>query len=275
MPRLRAELARVVSFAIAVFSLVPTVAPFLGRAVLEVAGWRMYFAVFGCAGLAVLFWLIARMPETLAPADRVALSWTGLAQAGLRVARNRRGMFFAIALGIASGPFIAWLNLSQAVLEFEMVLGALYPAAFAVLAVALGLASFLNGLIVRRFGATRTTHTVLAVQTLLAMAFLVVAGGQPLPPVAGYGFLALVLFGFGMLVSNLNALALETLAADRGIGASLLSAVTTVVSVPVSISITFAYDGRVATLVAAFGVAAALGLGLVRLAARQPRGIVA
>ncbi len=64
------DMARVVSFAMMIFTLVPAIAPFIGEGIMWVTGWRGIFLAFLLfSGLSMLwFWL--RQPETLTAAQR-------------------------------------------------------------------------------------------------------------------------------------------------------------------------------------------------------------
>ncbi len=63
-------MARVMSFVMAVFILVPVIAPSLGQAVLGVAGWRTIFGLYLTLALAVTAWFGWRQEETLPPERR-------------------------------------------------------------------------------------------------------------------------------------------------------------------------------------------------------------
>ena len=63
------RMARLMSFAMAVFILVPTVAPALGQGILWLGGWRMIFGTILAVAAIALAWFSLRQPETL-PADR-------------------------------------------------------------------------------------------------------------------------------------------------------------------------------------------------------------
>ena len=66
-------MARLMSLALAVFILVPTIAPALGQLILWLAGWRAIFATFIAIAAVALAWLALRQPETL-PDERRAPS---------------------------------------------------------------------------------------------------------------------------------------------------------------------------------------------------------
>jgi DHA1 family bicyclomycin/chloramphenicol resistance-like MFS transporter len=61
------EMARVMSFVMAVFILIPVVAPAFGQAILMVAHWRWIFGSFLIIVLFIGIWFAWRQPETLSP----------------------------------------------------------------------------------------------------------------------------------------------------------------------------------------------------------------
>ena len=68
------EMAQVMSLASMVFMAAPILAPTMGQIVLAFATWRWIFAVLAMIGVAVWIWVMVRMPETLAPENRTAIS---------------------------------------------------------------------------------------------------------------------------------------------------------------------------------------------------------
>jgi len=67
-------MARIMSFVMAVFILVPILAPSVGQLMLLVANWRAIFYGLVIVGVIDFLWLATRQEETLKPADRVPLS---------------------------------------------------------------------------------------------------------------------------------------------------------------------------------------------------------
>src|SRR3546814_18662853 len=67
-------MAKVMSLTFIVFLAVPMLAPTLGQAILLFAPWRWIFGLLALSGLAVLLWVFIRLPETLHPANRLAIS---------------------------------------------------------------------------------------------------------------------------------------------------------------------------------------------------------
>ena len=68
-------MARIVSFVMTVFTLVPAVAPLIGQGVIWVAGWRAMFLLFMVFQAAIMLWLALRQPETLPPSIAAPWPW--------------------------------------------------------------------------------------------------------------------------------------------------------------------------------------------------------
>src|SRR5690349_4552984 len=67
-------MARIMSFVMAVFILVPILAPSIGQLMLLIADWRFIFYGLVIVGIIDFLWLATRQPETLEPKDRAPLS---------------------------------------------------------------------------------------------------------------------------------------------------------------------------------------------------------
>ncbi len=265
-----AMMARTMSFIMVIFALVPTVSPYLGQGVIQSAGWRALFVLFGVGALTMLIWLNTRLVETHPTDARTPLSFQRLTFNFGTVLRNGPAMLYAGALGVVSGAFIAYLNMSQQLFEVQHGLGSRYPLFFALMSLSLALASFLNGRLVVRLGVERLAviGVVVMCSSSVVMAAATLATGREESLTELSLYLAVMLFCFGLLVSNLNALAMRSLGAVAGTGASVVGAVTTFVSVPLAILIGSFYSGSSVPLVLAFAGFSAISFCLVKLAGR-------
>ena len=72
--------------------------------------------------------------------------------------------------------------------------------------------------------------------------------------------MGVALFCFGLLVSNLNALAMASLANAAGIGAATIGAITTVISVPIAVLVGSILDGSAASVAMGFLLCGSIGL---------------
>ncbi len=255
-------MARVMSFVMAIFILMPMIAPALGQGVLLLANWQIIFVLFVVLALAAALWLALRQRETLAPAQRRPFSLSGIARAFVEVCRNRRAIGYTIAAGFISGPFIGYLSSSQQILQQQYELGQMFAVVFGLLALAIGGASLINGMLVMRFGMRRLAMIALTVSTLTSFVFLGYAAFEDgLPPFWSLMlYLSVVFFAVGMLFGNINALAMEPLGHIAGVGAAVVGGLSTLIAIPLGILIGHGFNGTVLPLVGGFAVFASLSI---------------
>ncbi|OUS35039.1 hypothetical protein A9Q94_14265 [Rhodobacterales bacterium 56_14_T64] len=255
-----AAMASAMSFVMMIFVIVPTLSPYLGQIIVSTGGWRVIYVVLIGMGISLALFAFLRLEETLPVAKRADFSPGSVLSLYLSVLRNRFALGYAVALGLMSGPFLAYLNLSQQVFEFQYSLGSKYPLMFALLSLWVGVASFTNARIVQRIGLralTSITFTVVLVASLLAIGALTFSD---LPFWAFTAYISCLLFCIGLLVSNLNALAMSSLGETAGTGAALIGATSTLVSIPIAIFIGHFYAGSVLPIVLGFGLGAVASL---------------
>lgn len=255
-------MARAMSFVMMIFVVAPTFAPFIGQSIVTISGWRSLFGAYGLLGLGLLLVIRFRLPETHPKSRRQAFNLATIADACWSVLKNKETCGYAIALGVASGPFIAYLNRSQQIFEFQYELGKLYPILFASLSLWIGGASFVNGKVVQRIGAKRLVLYALAttaVASLIAIGVLAILGAN-MHLTAFVIYMGIVLFCVGILVSNLNALAMGPIADAAGTGAAFVGALATVISVPVAIGIGEFADTTAISIPAGFAVCSTIAL---------------
>jgi len=249
-------MGRIMSFIMVIFVMVPMVSPYLGQSVILAFDWRSLFIFFGAAGILMALWMNVRLGETLVAEKRSRYSIENLFNAVLKVAGNRVSMGYAVSLGLVSSAFIAYLNMSQQILQVQYGLGVHYPLYFGALSLSLAAASFMNGQIVLWLG-----MEALSLWALVSMCVISVAGtiwlvwSQSEPGLMGLMmYLAAMLFGFGILVSNLNALAMRSLGDVAGMGAAIVGALSTLISIPFAIWIGSFYAGSILPLTGGFAL---------------------
>src|SRR5690606_32389373 len=91
------KMARLMSLILIIFMLVPVIAPSVGQLVLLVAGWREIFYVLALAAIAVFIWAWHRLPETLPPEYRQAVSAPVIARNWLAVVKDRQGLGYMMS----------------------------------------------------------------------------------------------------------------------------------------------------------------------------------
>jgi DHA1 family bicyclomycin/chloramphenicol resistance-like MFS transporter len=259
-------MARVMSLAMAVFIIVPIIAPAMGQGILLIADWRAIFGAILAIAVATALWFMIRQPETLPVDRRVPLTITRVSSGFREVLTTRAALGYTVTAGLVSGPFLAYLSTAQQMFQVQYSLGKSFPLYFALLSIALGTASLSNAKLVMRYGMKALANWALVMMGLLSAGFFVVAylaAGHP-PLWALMVYLLLVFFCEGILYGNMNALAMEPLGHIAGIGAAVVGALSMVISIAGGGLIGQAYDGTVLPLVAGFGI-----LGFAALAAMR------
>ena len=255
-------MARVMSLIMGVFILVPIVAPAIGQAILGVSGWRAIFGVYLAMGLIASIWFAVRQEETLPPVRRMPFSLARMAGATREVVTNRKSIGYTIASGYVFGAFLGYLTSAQQILQEQYALGTQFPLYFAMLAVAIGGASFVNAGLVVRYGMRPLSNWSLrgiCIVSVLFTAIVSTGSGQP-PLWMLMTYLMVVFFGIGLLFGNLNALAMQPLGHIAGTGAAVVGATSMLISLVLGTWIGQSYNGTVLALVAGFAVLSACSI---------------
>jgi len=255
-------MARVMSLIMGVFILVPIVAPAIGQAILGVFGWRAIFGVYLAMGLIASIWFAVRQEETLPPARRMPFSLARMAGATREVVTNRKSIGYTIASGYVFGAFLGYLTSAQQILQEQYALGTQFPLYFAMLAVAIGGASFVNAGLVVRYGMRALSNWSLRGICIVSVLFTAIAStGSGHPPLwMLMTYLMVVFFGIGLLFGNLNALAMQPLGHIAGTGAAVVGATSMLISLVLGTWIGQSYNGTVLPLVAGFAVLSACSI---------------
>jgi DHA1 family bicyclomycin/chloramphenicol resistance-like MFS transporter len=256
-------MARVMSFAMTVFILVPMIAPTLGQAIMLAAGWRSIFAAFVVMALISIAWFALRMPETLAPQHRAPFSLRRIVDTTIEIVKTRAAVGYTVSAGLIGGAFLGYLNSAQQIFQEQYALGKYFPLFFATVSFSIGLASLLNARLVMRFGMRFLIRWALrAILVLSAVAIgmaLLTAGHPPLWLLMIY--LLLAFFCIGILFGNQNALAMNPLGHLAGMGSAIVGSLSTLIQMPLGTIIGQNYNGTVLPLL--IGIAVLTGLSIV------------
>lgn len=265
-------MARVMSFVMMVFIMVPAAAPALGQAVQSLWGWRAIFGSFLMIAIIGLVWFWRRQEETLRPDARVPFAAAPIIAGVLETLRNRAAFGYTLVGGLVFGSFIGFLVSSQQVFQQTYDTGASFPLYFALLALAVGSASFVNGRVVLRFGMRLLSKWALQILCVLSLAFIVYIWMVPQTPpfLLFMTYMMLSFFCFGLLLANLQTLAMEPLGHIAGVAAGVVSSVTTFMSLILGTFIGQAYDGTIKPLIAGLTILALLSLVAVYWTDRVP-----
>jgi DHA1 family bicyclomycin/chloramphenicol resistance-like MFS transporter len=254
-------MARVMSFMMTIFILVPVLAPGLGQLVLMVSEWRSIFIIFLLLAIVLSIWFGVRMPETLVQEKRRPMTLDYLVNSSKEVLTHPTAMGYTLLSGIVFGAFMGYLNLAQPILQQQYQLGEQFPIYFGGLAAAIGLSTLVNARLLSRFGMQLLSLIALGSIVILSLLYLPVVhwfDGQP-PLVTLICYLLLVFFSVGLLFGNLSALAMEPLGHIAGIGAGLVSSLSTLLGVIPGVIIGQLYNNTLYPMVIGYLILFSLG----------------
>lgn len=250
-----AAMARAMSFIMAIFVLVPIIAPTLGSVILLVGTWRWVFGFTALFAVGIAVWTL-RLPETLSVDRRIPFRLGRLTGAARFVVTNRMAMGYTLAQMTVFGFFASYLASSQLILEDIFGIDALFPVIFGASAAVMGVFMLGNAKLLKRFELRPLVRTVFGIYLFggLSMAAVAFATGGTPSVFLFYAALLPILIGHALLVPNLNAIAMIPMGAVAGMAAAIIGTIATLGGSIIGIVIDRTYDGTITP----FGTAAAI-----------------
>lgn len=270
------EMAKIMSFVMMIFTIVPALAPLMGQGIIALGGWHAIFLAYILfAGLSML-WLGLRQPETLPAENRrplhLATLWTGTKELFTHGIVTVSTLLQTLTLGC----LFATLSSLQGIFELQFDRAESFPLWFAVIAVASMGGSLLNSRIVMTLGMRRVVQRTYAGVLILSLLALATLGTGLLQGNLSFGMQMLWCIGLfsmmGLTMGNLNALAMEPVGHIAGLAASVISSLATVGSVILAIPIGLAFNGTSTPLILGVTVLISLNLILSLKTLGEPRG---
>ena len=228
-------MAKIMSFVVTIFILVPIIAPTLGKFLLDNYGWESIFYSQLLFGIVVLCWFWKRQPETLPPAYKKKFSMAIFINGSKEFIKYRSAVIFTLISGLATGSFMVFLSTSQHIFEVQYGLVDQFPYIFGALAFSVGVATFTNGTLVVRFGMKKLVTIFSIVFSLTSLLYIGIFYGETNPSISILIlFLALQFFSVGFLFGNVRSLAMQPLGHIAGIGAAINGFISTIMAVPIA-----------------------------------------
>lgn len=240
------DMARIMSFVMLVFSLVPALAPTMGYYVIFGFGWRAIFMAFVLFSIITCVWLGLRQPETLAPDHRRPIKFASLLVATREVFANHTTRLSIMIQTLTFGILYTVLSSTQQVFDTTFGQGDVFHLWFGGIAVFAASSSLINARLVMRLGMRAIIKGMYTVQigVVSVMILLTLLGG---PYWLTFGiyviWTATCFFQAGMTIGNLNALGMEPMGHIAGLAASMISSISTVGAVLIAAPISLALDG--------------------------------
>ncbi|MDG2097522.1 MAG: multidrug effflux MFS transporter [Paracoccaceae bacterium] len=241
------KMAQVMSLAMAIFVLVPALAPSLGQVLFINFGWRSIYIAFIFFALLGLIWLNLRQPETLPISERKKLKANEYFDAFKLVITNASVVKYTLTLALGFGALFGYLNSAQQIFVDTFSAGMKFPLYFAIISILAAPASFINASLVMKYGMRLLATIGFALQIIFAVIILVILNTSTL---ADHLFLTvfviwstIAFFLKGLYFGNLNALAMEPMGKIAGMASAIIGASATMVGILIAIFIGLAFNG--------------------------------
>jgi DHA1 family bicyclomycin/chloramphenicol resistance-like MFS transporter len=271
------EMARTMALAMAIYLIVPILAPSLGELLLLVSPWRIVFVVPGAAALVVMAWMWRRLPETLPIDKRRSVSPKSLVSALGQVLSNRQTAALGLAVTFLFGAMTSFLGSAELVVDDVFGRASIFALLFAIVGCVLGLSALLNARLVRRFGVDKMLKLgsiYLVVATLVLFTVSRVNDGVP-PLWLFWTSVALFMPGVSILTPICNSAAMVPLPHVAGMASAALGAVSTAGGAMLGSISDDAFDGTVGPFATHALVYVVLAVICINVLARTKQGFEA
>ena len=257
-------MAKVMSFIVVIFILVPVIAPALGKLMLDSYGWRSIFYSQLVFGFFVMIWFWKRQPETLKPENKKKFKFSLFIEGTKEFFKHKNAVIFTLFSGFITGSFMVYLSASQIIFEQQYNLKEEFPFIFSGLAISIGLATFLNGNLVVRLGMYKLVSIFTIVFTIVPFLYILLFSGESNPSIyVLLLFFGVQFFSIGFLFGNTRALAMESIGHIAGVGAAINGFVSTIMAVPIATFIGSYINDRALPLFIGFFFCGFLSLALI------------
>lgn len=263
------HMARVMSLSFMIFMLVPMLAPSVGALVLLVGPWQTIFHALALFAGLVGIWIVLRIPETLAPADRRSLHFSSVGTAMRSFLANRVSLGYSLASALTFGAMIGFVATAEQLFSQTFDLREQFPLIFAFCASSMAIAQLTNSRLVLRHGPQLVSHIALVGFVLLSTCHLATELLLGDDAVRFIGFQFVAMFFGGLLGANFSAMAMEPMGHIAGTASSVQGTMTALGGAIFGFLVGQAFDGTAAPVAAGYFVA---GLAAVACVLHAERG---
>jgi len=256
------RMAKTMSLVMAVFLLVPLLAPSLGAGLRALSSWRFVYVFVGLAGATVLLWS-TRLSETLPPDRRIPLDLPRLGAAFKFVLTNRLTMGYTIAQGFVFGFFASYLASSEIIIRDVFGLAPWFPLIFSGFAVLLGAAILVNNQMLNRFDLRtmlRFAFGLFLVGSIVFASMAIITGGSP-SFLVYVVTLAPLITVYALLLPNLNSAALIPMGPVAGTASALIGMISILGGSIIGSFIDRAFNGTITPFAVSSAVVGIIAFG--------------
>lgn len=225
------EMAQITSFIMTVFMIVPAMAPMIGSIVIDAFGWRSIFLCFVTMATIASLWLGLRQAETLAVERRRKMTLKLLGSGVREVLSHKTVVGYTVVMTLGFSMILTMISSIQPIYSHFGVVET-FPRWFMAGALISATGTLINAWAVMRFGMRKLAFWAFVVQGVLGLIYALALVIYDIPLSYGVYFFfvwaAQLFFMNGLTFGNLNALALQPLGHMAGLGASVITALSTI-----------------------------------------------
>ncbi|MCH1512209.1 MAG: multidrug effflux MFS transporter [Acidimicrobiales bacterium] len=218
-------MAKAMSEVMAVFVLVPVIAPSLGAGLMSFLPWQSIFWFCLIWAIVIFLWSL-RLQETLKIEDTKSFDWRTTRSSYSRVIKNRICFSYTLASIFLQAVFVMYLTCCELMIGDILDRGDQFSVIFGCVASSFAFGALLNGQIVIRYGirtVLRSASLFLILGSSILLVITLLGNGVPnfwifIP------MLAIVLSNFMFIMPNLNTAALQPVGDIAGSASALTSA---------------------------------------------------
>ena len=231
------KMAQIMSISMIFFTFVPAVAPMIGALILINFGWRSIFTGFIIFLIIAVGWLLLRQPETLVKNDRVSFAFSRIYKSLIDCFTDKIFVISTILQTLTFSILFASISTIQQVFDISYDKASSFPYWFGLIALISGSGSFINSYLVVKMG----------MRSLISVGFMIGIGASlclilfnlyyliPFP--LYFVWQLCVFFMIGLIIGNLNALAMQPMGHIAGLAASIIGSASTIFGVLIAIPI--------------------------------------
>ena len=260
------RMARIMSFIMTIFILVPMIAPMLGQLILEYYNWQtIFYLQLLFIGITIV-WFALRQRETLAKEKKIPISKSLFINGVKEFFRHKQSVIYTFISGIIQGSFIAYLSSSQQIFQVQYGMVEEFPLIFGGLAFSFGMASLLNGFLVVKYGMLKLVNSSLYIFVGCSLTYILIFGTASNPSLTTLlSFLFFQFLSLGFIFGNLSSLTMQPIGHIAGVGAATYSFISILVAVTIAIFIGQFIKTTVVPMFIGFFIAGVISFILIRI----------
>ena len=231
------KMAQIMSISMIFFTFVPAVAPMIGALILINFGWRSIFTGFIIFLIIAVGWLLLRQPETLVKNDRVSFAFSRIYKSLIDCFTNKIFVISTILQTLTFSILFASISTIQQVFDISYDKASSFPYWFGLIALISGSGSFINSYLVVKMGMRRLISVGFVIGTGASLCLILFNLFYLIPFPLYFVWQLCVFFMIGLIIGNLNALAMQPMGHIAGLAASIIGSASTIFGVLIAIPI--------------------------------------